>query len=802
MKKWLLILLPALILSCSRTASESIPEPSPAAENAIPSTIPGQLQILFTEELTDIVEPLSSDRSRGAVPLEKLAATKSASDLSAALRSLGAVSLERVFPYDPVHESRQRAEGMHRWYKLTYDPAAQDATKAVSDIRMLPGVESVQAPRSRRPADVRLPFNDPQALAYQWTYYNDGSLDKRFMLGADINVVPVWRLFTGGSPDVVVAVIDGGVDPSHPDLSPVLIPAGPEGSKNFCPGPEFELIPYDHGTHVAGTIGAVNNNGQYVCGVAGGLDGNGGVRLLSCGCFMFDPKSPDPSKPDDIEGDIAAAIVWACNHGALICNNSWSYVYEHVSEAAEGGIDEVDKLAIDYFIKYAGCDNDGRQLPGSLMKGGLVVFAAGNDGWEYGWPAQYEPVVAVGSLGPDGDSASYSNYGSWVDICAPGGEYERFSKNIAAVCSTTPLNGNYVYPGGRTGYDFFQGTSMACPHVSGVAALILSQFGGSGFTCGELRERLIQGADRSAISRTRRDVGPALDAYGSFIWHNDDIRPSDPVTDWNVKVSGRHASVTCRLPRNSGSCEVFVSTDSSLLEEIGAVTMPPGVNTYYVKGEPGGSAFLDLDLEYDTAYYARVHTVGKGAFSEPSEIKYFRTGSNTPPEVTMAGGNCVLSSLDEMISFNPAYNFSDNDPGSLSYEVSIGSPKVLRTSWDGDELNIYPAAYGTSSVTVTAIDDGGLRASYTFEVVVRDGSVPVDVWPNPVKTTLNVAAGRLMDLRICLKSASGNVLLEDTVECSSFSPVQIDMSSCAPGIYSLSVTLPSGKVSQNQVIKQ
>lgn len=802
MKKWFLILLPAMLFSCSRTAPESIPEPARAAESSVSSTIPGQLQIRFTEEFADIVEPLSYDRSSGAVSLERLAATKSASDLSSVLRSLGAVSLERVFPYDPVYEPRQRAEGMHRWYKLTFDPAAQEATKAVSDISLIPGVESVQAPRSRRPSDVRLPFNDPQALSYQWNYYNDGSLDKRFVHGADINVVPVWRLFTGGSPDVVVAVIDGGADPSHPDLSPVLIPAGPEGSRNFCPGPDFELIPYDHGTHVAGIIGAVNNNGQYVCGVAGGLDGKGGVRLLSCGCFMFDPKSPDPSKPDDIEGDIAAAIVWACNHGALICNNSWGYVYENASEAAEGGIDDVDKQAIDYFIKYAGCDNDGRQLPGSLMKGGLVLFAAGNDGWEYGWPAQYGPVVAVGAFGPGGDCTYYSNYGSWVDICAPGGDFERFGKNIAAVCSTTPLNSRYVYPGGRTGYDFFQGTSMACPHVSGVAALILSHFGGSGFTCDDLRNRLIQGADRSAISRTGRYIGPALDAYGSFIWHNDDIQPSDPVTDWDIDVHGRNVTVTCGLPGNSGSCEVFVSTDSSLLDETGAMTMPSGVSTYYLSGTPGGRTTLDLELDYDTAYYARVHTVGRGAFSEPSEIKYFRTGANTPPEVKVTGGDCVLSSLEEDITIVPAFLFSDNDPGSLSYEVSIGTPKVLRTAWEGENLHIYPAAYGTSSVTVTAIDDGGLSAWYTFEVIVRDGSVPVDVWPNPVRTTLNIAAGRFMKLGICLKSASGNVLLEDMVECSSFSPAQIDMSACASGIYSLSVTLPSGKVAQNRVIKQ
>ena len=149
------------------------------------------------------------------------------------------------------------------------------------------------------------------------------------------------------------------------------------------------------------------------------------------------------------------------------------------------GTDPADKAAIDYFIKYAGCDNDGNQLPDSPMKGGIVIFAAGNDNVSNpgtASPADYDAVVSVAAIAPDYTKASYSNYGSYIDISAPGGN----------------LNGNgMVYSTiHNSSYGDMSGTSMACPMVSGVAALVIQKYGLNerGFTPDRLKEILFKSA--------------------------------------------------------------------------------------------------------------------------------------------------------------------------------------------------------------------------------------------------------------------------------------------------------------------
>ncbi|MGL5261308.1 MAG: S8 family serine peptidase, partial [Bacteroides sp.] len=225
----------------------------------------------------------------------------------------------------------------------------------------------------------------------------------------------------------------------------------------------------DHGTHVAGTVAAVNNNGLGVSGVAGG---NGspasGVRLMSCQIF-------------DTYGtarDGAAAFIYSCDNGAVISQNSWSYVWD----GSDQTILEADKIGIDYFIKYAGLDENGLQE--GPMRGGIVIFAAGNDNISgKSMPAAYEKVFTVSSFAPNLTKSWFSNYGTWCDIAAPGGD-NQFG-DAGQILSTLPGDG----------YGFMQGTSMACPHVSGVAALVVSKFGQPGFTADELRERLLRGTN-------------------------------------------------------------------------------------------------------------------------------------------------------------------------------------------------------------------------------------------------------------------------------------------------------------------
>ena len=180
-------------------------------------------------------------------------------------------------------------------------------------------------------------FDDP-LLVNQWIYHRVGAAVGSTAV-ADLNIFPAWSVSTGHK-DVVVAVVDGGIDYTHPDLAANIWRDG-QGAcgYNFCRH-NTEITPSSHGTHVAGTIGAVNNNGIGVCGIAGG-DGTpgSGVRLMSC--QIFDEPGRDAATIEEI-------MVWTADHGAVISQNSWTYV-PGLPDLSQSG-----KAAIDYFIEYAG----------------------------------------------------------------------------------------------------------------------------------------------------------------------------------------------------------------------------------------------------------------------------------------------------------------------------------------------------------------------------------------------------------------------------------------------------------------
>ena len=347
-----------------------------------------------------------------------------------------------------VFSDRHRAWGFHLWYRLKFEDHA-DMAKIASAYRALDQVELAE-PRlkivhagSQMPArpEVKSEVPSPKDEKTVWQP-NDPDFGKQWSLnntgqsggspGADIDMLNAWAI-EKGNPRVIVAIIDSGVDHTHPDLAPNMW----EGvGYNFVDDRET-IDPDDHGTQSAGIVAAVTNNNTGVAGIAGG-DGNGnGVRLMSAQIF----------RPDHSEGGSHLALVWAADNGAAIAQNSWGHGAAFVYNQ-----DVLD--AIDYFNVNGG---------GEALKGGLVIFSAGNEGSVAPfYPAAYPGVIAVVATDHQDRKASYSNYGVWVDLTAPGGDiYVDPEQNIL----TTTVG---------DGYDYMNGTSAACPHVSGVAALLVS----------------------------------------------------------------------------------------------------------------------------------------------------------------------------------------------------------------------------------------------------------------------------------------------------------------------------------------
>lgn len=693
--------------------------------------------------------------------------TKAAS--AAELESLGIISMERIFPDAGEWEPRHKAAGLDRWYRVVYDPSVA-RTKAESSFASFPGVEAVDTPRKIKPMTFNY-FNDPY-LYYQWHYYNDGTLTRHHKKGSDINVVPVWEKYTAGSKDVVVAVVDAGVDMNHEDLKGVVLPGGVNGSKNFCAGQVgYTIVPGEHGTHVAGTIAAINNNGKGAGGVAGGKDGKGGVRIMSCQIFGVG------------SGDSASALVWAADNGACIANNSWGYEFDYEADAKSyantflKGRSAV-KDAIDYFVEYAGTDVNGKQV--GPMKGGVCIFSAGNGdkngiGIAYGIPAIYDPVVAVAACGPDYTVAAYSNYGPWVDIIAPGGADSSTAQDL--VLSLLPGND----------YGFMAGTSMSAPHVSGVAALLLSYFGGPGFTKDDLISKLVWGANFDAIKSGDKYVGGMLDALGSFQF-NDDVLPTI-TTDYDggyIFRSHEQVVITYNIEDNiNGRFEIsFESPDKdAVTAEVSSDKVVMSIDA--LKLEPG-------------TYKAAI-VVGKGTDKEYSYPIPFEVMKNNAPANKAAMENIVIAVSKGNTNIDLSQYFKDEDGETLNYVCTSSNDKTISASVAGSSLTLKGANYGESYITVTASDARGESCKQGFRVLSRDGSKLVDLYPVPMSEVLNIRPGMDYDLEFSLYSSTGARVRSLSQKVGPFTPVAVNVSDLAAGTYTAVVKLGDEEYRQDVV---
>lgn len=623
--------------------------------------------------------------------------------LDASLKTISGVSLRPVFPYSERYAAERAKFGLDQWYEVVFDEKV-DPREAQRVLASTPGVakSTVRVPMTLKegtgdfrvlpasaatPAASGAPFNDPR-LGAQWHYHNTGTIPGT-VAGADINLFKAWETTTG-SPEVIVAVIDGGIDYTHEDLAAnVLVneaelnglPGVDDDGNgyvddiygyNFCTG-SGEIFPHSHGTHVAGTVAAVNNNGKGVCGVAGG-DGTpgSGVRMVSC--QVFDSRSGTDT------GDFAAAFVYAAERGASIAQCSWGW-------DAPGYYEEDVLDAIRYFTSMNRTDK---------LTGGLAVFSTGNYGITGDcYPACMDEVIAVASMQADYHFATYSNFGEWVDIVAPGGQMD-FDPQLG-VLSTLPDNS----------YGFNEGTSMASPHVSGIAALVLSKYGQSTFPMSTLRQQIVSSVNdfyafnpdvRGMFGSGYADAAKALvmgDGSAPAAVEKMTLYPGQDVitVEWNIPAS------------SSGSVNhhvLYYSTaefSESSLDGVPSVV----IDTKFLSS--GDKFTYELGgLESLTDYYLAIKAVDRwGNASSLSPV--MKTTTNAGSRMTLDTDYISLELSSPSASPKATFHVGNEDAGLLKWSVSARRTLPSFISWAsvGGPANIAQSYTGTLGAETAAL---------------------------------------------------------------------------------------------------
>ena len=677
-----LLLLVCAVLCLGSNVRISAQSTSSTTQSAESNFVEGVVRVKLQREIADRMVaaklPLSVKGTNrkyvqtGVTPLDRVN------------QKVKAVSMTRVFPYAGKNEAKHKAFGLDLWYDVHYEASGMKLAQARNLFRSAEGVSYAQRIPLYKPiggerflevspaavaraakAASTMPFNDP-LLNDQWHYNNDGHIAGT-KVGADANVFKAWETGVTGSKDVVVAIIDGGFQVDHPDLKDNVwintaelngkpgVDDDGDGYVDDIYGYNFvinssDINAHSHGTHVAGTVGATNNNGIGVCGVAGGSDGKGGVKMMVCQVF-------DSRASSSAVADFGAAIVYAADRGASIAQCSWG----------AGVADDEDKSvteAVDYFTKNGG---------GDKMNGGLCIFAAGNNGEEGNYyPGCLDKVVAVGSMAPDGSVAYYSNRGKWVDVTAPGGLEDNGQQY--GVLSTLP----------NSTYGYNEGTSMACPHVSGIAALILSKYGNKQFSNETLRTLLTTSVNDLYTQNPEYKglMGSGyIDAYKALQGKEGSV--PEAVADFTVTASHDNALIEWTIPETEEksidhhviyySTEAFSATDD--LNKLSSAT----VDTKF-KYSGDKMSYEVEGLKASTKYYFAIVAYNRwGKASSVSPIKEATT--NAGPKVQVDQKNLSMTvDATKASTAEASFNVKNAGEGVLKYQLTTATTRATMST--------------------------------------------------------------------------------------------------------------------------
>ncbi len=401
-----------------------------------------------------------------------------------------------------------------------------------------------------------------------------------------INAEQAWDMSTG-SPSVVVAVTDNAIYVNHPDLQANMLTGYNAADGGTDPSPCGSNTG-DHGTHVSGIIGATSNNNQGVASIGSG------VSIL-------------PVKIGDCSGGALPygydGVVWAANNGADIINMSWG---------SSGGGQYGQNV-----------------MNNAWNQGCILVAAAGNDGVSsVFYPAGYNNVIAVASTDQYDNLSSFSNYGSWIDISAPGSH----------IASTVNPNGNY-----GASYAYMDGTSMASPLVAGLLGLMES------YAPSASRTDIINCLYSSAVNIGSNAGNGRIDALAAL----------QCLSSYNVQYD---ASITEIIAPNGSLC---------------ASTISPQIELKNMGSETLTSATITYDWGAPSYTYNWTGSLSTG-----------QSTTITLPNQTLSDGSYTFSATVSSPNGNPDEN-NANDNATSSFIINSGGETVtldLQTDCFGSDI--------------------------------------------------------------------------------------------------------------------
>lgn len=563
--------------------------------------------------------------------------------------------------------------------------------QALQKLRNHPAVEYAE-PDYIRYASV---IPDDPDFSQLWGLHNTGQTGG--VADADIDAPEAWDISTG-SKDIIVGVIDTGVDHSHPDLNdniwinPGEIPdngVDDDGNGYIDDVHGINAItdvgdPMDdegHGSHVSGTIGATGNNGVGVVGV------NHQVSIAGC---KFLSAAGTGSTSDAIKCiDYMVGLRQAGNN-IRILNNSWG----------GGGFSQALSDAID----------------GSEAADILFVAAAGNDAVDNdvnpSYPSNYEheSVLAVASTNASDEMSWFSQWGlTSVDMGAPG----------SAIVSTLP--------GG--GYGSASGTSMAAPHVAGAAALVLSV--NPDLNAVELKQLLMDSGDDNAALTGKTVSGKRLNAFRA-------LEDADPQPGFRISVSPVNTSI------EAGETATYDFTLTSVAEWDGVVSLAldsdlAAASLSTDTAMPGDSFSLSVPTEADTAW---------------GDYSFTVTGTSGELEKSQTVGlNVYPQGLTEFTYSNDdAVDIPDNDPAGISSVINVADPITLfgtsayvniSHTWIGDLIVTLTSPAGTTATLHNQAGGSADNIDQSFSTDAFNGEIATGDWTLHVEDTVAADTGTL-----------------------------------------------------------